>query len=122
IAVLAVPLAGLIVMATIGVLDRQAEASEASDGRELAELTAARIDLAHELQLERMWSASAMAGDGTFGVAELATQREATDTAVDRFVGRANDARHIRDELAGELDAVLGNIEQLATVRSGVDG
>jgi len=43
IALLAVPLAGLIVMATIGVLDRQADAAEARDGRKLAELTSARV-------------------------------------------------------------------------------
>ena len=53
IAVLAVPLAALIVMAAIGVLDRRAEASDARDGRYLAELTAARVELVHQLQLER---------------------------------------------------------------------
>ena len=123
--VLGVPFAdfiapGLIVMATIGVLDRQADAAEARDGRKLAELTAARVDLTHQLQLERRWTAAAVGSAGAFGTPELTAQRQATDASIAGFRDAADDARGVTGELATQIDLVQADLEQLPTVRTSV--
>jgi signal transduction histidine kinase len=122
IAVLAVPLAALIVMAGIGVQDRRAEAAEARDGRYLAEMTAARVELVHQLQLERTWTAAAVSGDRTFGVAEATNQRSITDTAVETFMERSDRARGINGPLTEQIDRVVTDLGQLPSVRQSIDG
>lgn len=121
IAVLAVPLAGLIVMATIGVLDRRSDAAEARDGRRLAELTAARVALTHQLQLERTWTAAAVSGDRTYGVDELTAQRQTTDAAVEAFRSQAGSARSVSGALGEQLDRVIADLQQLQDVRVSID-
>jgi signal transduction histidine kinase len=121
IAVLAVPLAALIVMAAIGVLDRRAEASEARDGRYLAELTDARVELVHQLQLERTWAGATVASKNAFGVEEAEAQRQATDGAIAAFIAQSGPARGVTLGLDDQIGRVIADIDQLGSVRQSID-
>ncbi len=83
IAVLLAPVVVLVVLAAIGVNERQAEADQASGVARLTELAGSSTALIHELQLEAMVSASFMAVEGTDPalVDAMTAQRAATDKA-----------------------------------------
>ena len=62
---LAVPLLALIIVGTLGVRDRRLQATDARANKQLTELLAARIELSHQLQVERVW----LSTNGTNAVA-----------------------------------------------------
>jgi HAMP domain-containing protein len=120
-AVLAVPLVALVVMASIGVRDRWDEATSAREGRRLAELTAARIDLAHQLQGERTLVAAGFASRGPDELEALGAQRRRTDASLSAFARRAGSAGDVAKAVGEDVRRTLGELEQIATVRQSID-
>ena len=88
VAVVAVPLLACTAMAAIGVRDRLDQADRAREQGALAQLTSARIDLAQQVQGERLWTAVVLSSNGLNGTQELAAQRPLTSAALARFTER----------------------------------
>jgi signal transduction histidine kinase len=121
IAVLAVPLLALVAMAGIGVRDRRSEAADARQSRRLVDLSTTRVQLEHDLQLERMWTAASLSGSRTTGTSNVPDRRARTDQSVAAFTATATGVRSAYPELADELDRVAQDLGQLATTRTTLD-
>ncbi len=83
--VLVAPLLVLGVLAGLGVQERRADANSAKDTEQFAEVAAADSDTAHELQLERIFTAEYLGSGGQEGGDDLVRQREATDEAISQL-------------------------------------
>ncbi len=53
--VLLAPLVALVAIGTLTVIDRRTVADDAGEDKRVTELLAARVELAHQLQVERVW-------------------------------------------------------------------
>ncbi len=83
IAVLVAPVLVLLILAASGSASASSTASSTQRVEQLAQMAAVDANLAHELQREAIYSAAYMASGGTQWKDELATQRTATDAAID---------------------------------------
>jgi signal transduction histidine kinase len=128
-AILAAPVIVLIVIATIGVTGRLAEADDARRLEEITDFVQLNSDLIDEVQRESIWSTAYMA---TLDIdeaqkarfqAEMATQREATDAALVRFQEAAATVQPGSDSeaVAETLRNAETRITNLGTTRNSVD-
>ncbi|HVN52020.1 MAG TPA: nitrate- and nitrite sensing domain-containing protein [Acidimicrobiales bacterium] len=123
-AVLAAPVAVLLILGVIGINQRRATASGAQRVEQLAQMAAVNADLAHQLQREAVYSAGYMASAGTQWKAELRLQRRATNAAVATYRSTL-DKVHPQSEssdLQKDAGAVNDAISNLPTQRNSVDG
>jgi signal transduction histidine kinase len=129
--VLAAPVIVLVVLATIGVTQRQAEAADARRVEQLTEFVRVNSELINELERESVWSASYMASDGQQFQSDLEAQRVLTDTALEQYAvaldridpGRGNEAVTDAIEQAeirlNSLNTNRNSVDLLQTIPSG---
>jgi signal transduction histidine kinase len=122
-AVLAAPVVVLVVLATVGVNQRLAEADDASRTEQLTEFVQINSDVVQALQVEAVWSAGFMGSGGSEFRAELDAARATTDAALGAFrealqsVDPGRDSKAVQDALRN-ADSRLNN---LRTNRNSVD-
>ncbi len=124
IAVLLAPVLVLLILGYVGVSQRLSTASTTQRVEQLANMAAVNADVAHQLQREAIYSAAYMASAGTQWKDELATQRKATDVAVDQYnttLHKVNPGKESAD-LAKDVSAVNSALSNLDTQRRSVDG
>lgn len=111
VAVLLAPVLVLVALAVVGIGERQAEADEASAATRLTQLASASNTLSHELQLEAILSATAMASEGLNAevLDQLEAQRIQTDSAAEAFEAAAAGA--LVDEESDAGTQLLSRIE-----------
>jgi signal transduction histidine kinase len=123
-AVIVPPLAVLVVVAGIGLMDRRTEADDARAVARGAELMAASSQLAEGLQVERTASMVALAERSPDDAAtRLAAVRPVTDVALEEF-RRTTDAVLAGDpppELADAVDDARTRTDDLGTIREQID-
>ncbi|HEY2815000.1 MAG TPA: nitrate- and nitrite sensing domain-containing protein [Acidimicrobiales bacterium] len=120
--IVAVPMAALIGITAFAGYDRLTEARDANQLRHRIDVISALSDVEQQVQLEEAVSADAVANPGS-NTAALATQRAATDQAVQLYrsaVARAGDVGSTDYNTA--IDRVQRNLNALATsYRGAVD-
>jgi signal transduction histidine kinase len=124
IAVLVAPVLVLLILGYVGVSQRLSTASSTQRVEQLAKMAAVNANLAHQLQRESIYSAAYMASAGTQAKDELATQRKATDAAVDDYNAtlKSVNPSKVSSDLAKDVSAVNDAINNLDTQRRSVDG
>jgi signal transduction histidine kinase len=84
-AILVAPVVVLIILAVVGVMDRKQTADTAARVSELAEFASATQNLALQLELEGIYSASYMASNRQANKDQLQEQREKTNAAISGY-------------------------------------
>ncbi|MCC5953536.1 MAG: nitrate- and nitrite sensing domain-containing protein [Acidimicrobiia bacterium] len=110
-AILVAPVAVLIVLAVVGVIERNEAAQEAADTERLAELAKVTSDMVNQVQIEAVYSALYLASNGENGQAELAEQRDRTDEAIEAFERELADVQPLYE---ARLDDRSGDAEDQA--------
>ena len=87
VAILVAPVLVLVLLAFVGVRQRLDDASQATRVEELTNFSEDTTLLIKELQLEGLYSAVFASTNRTRGTEQLATQRQATDTALSAYRG-----------------------------------
>ena len=114
--VLAVPLVALVVVGALGVRDRRLQADDARANKQLTELLAARIELSHQLELERVW----LSTNGTNAGAareKLIANRGVTSAARLDFDQRVTAVHGVSRAVATALDDAATQLVTLDGVR-----
>lgn len=121
--VLAAPVVVLVVLATIGVNQRLAEADDASRVEQLTEFVRINSDLVQALQVESVWSAAYMGSGGEEFSGNLESVRATTDAALTAYrdaqqrIDPGRDSKAVQDALRN-AESRLNN---LRTNRNSVD-
>ena len=118
--VLAVPLVALVVVGALGVRDRGLQADDARSNKQLTELLAARIELSHQLQLERVW----LSTNGTNAVAareKLIANRGVTSAARVEFEHRMEAVHGVSTAVGAALDDATKRLASLDGVRTAAE-
>ncbi|MEM7322637.1 MAG: nitrate- and nitrite sensing domain-containing protein [Actinomycetota bacterium] len=119
VALLLSALTGLGLFGFVIAVDRQSDAAEAAEVRQLIELGATTGDVVHEVQLERGATALFIASGGAEFREELQAQYGATDAAVERMRRFATDNEdNISADVLAPAIQVLADMEQLSASRS----
>ncbi len=123
-AVLVAPVLVLLILGYVGVNQRLDTASSTQRVEQLSSMAAVSADLAHQLQLESVYSAAFMASSGTQWQTQLNDQRKATDAAVAAFnnTNKQVDPSKESSDLAKAVSAVTTDLSSLDTQRRSVDG
>lgn len=119
---LLLPIVGMFYFSLKDVTQRYAVVSNASGSQVQAALAVASSSLIHELQKERGMTAGFLASKGEKFKAELAKQREETDSRLKKlkeFV-LANSAR--LETVKSQLGQAGGKLDKLSDIRSSADG
>ena len=112
--VLLVPLIALVAIGAVGVLDRRAEAGDAREDKQVAELLAARVELTHQLQIERIW----LSLSGSSAISEqLGANQAALDAARQSYERRAATVRENDPALTEAIDAAATSLTALDAAR-----
>lgn len=114
---LALPLAGLGLLATIGTIERLGVVRAMSRLEDLTSIAVAATQLAHELQRERGMSSRFLGG--SLDEVELESQRARTTEAAAAFRMALED-RELTGEVRRSADAVINALDQLPAHRSAV--
>lgn len=117
---LAVPIAGLLVFASIQIAEKLSVVDDMSRLEELTTVAIQASQLAHELQRERGRSANFLAGDARDS-AELSGQRARTDEQLSAFRDVLS-ATQLDGNVRRLADAAIRTTQDLATQRSLVTG
>ncbi len=124
VAVLAIPAAALVVVASLSIVSTLQTSSGLRRGSQLARLEHQAVALVHELQLERDLAAGAIAGsrqsDRTqAGIPTLAAQRAAVDRAVRTYrTAAAARSRAASPALRAQLATIQAELAQLPALRT----
>jgi signal transduction histidine kinase len=119
---LAVPVAGTVLLGVAGVAPGWGERSRAADERRLATVTAQAAAAVHELQEERVRAVAWTAGTATTGQTELATRRRRVDRALATYrSGMAALGPTGDPALDQVITAATTHLDQLVGVRAEVD-
>jgi signal transduction histidine kinase len=119
---LAVAVAGSVLLAVAGVADAAGDGRSAGRERRAAVLAGLAGGLAHQLQEERLRAAAWVAGGGRRGGAELVARRQRVDRAVAAYrAGAAGLDRSGDPALGRALDAAADRFDHLPAIRAGTD-
>jgi signal transduction histidine kinase len=119
---LAVPVAGAVLLGVAGVAAGWGERSRAADERRLATVTGQAAAAVHELQEERARAVAWTAGSGVAGRAELAARRRRVDRALAAYRSGAADLAPTGDPALDQaVAAAAARLDQLVGVRAEVD-
>jgi signal transduction histidine kinase len=112
--VLLVPLVALVAISAVGVLDRRHDATAAREDKQVTELLAARVELTHQLQVERVW----MSLTGSTAVAQqLEANSSALRTARGEYDRRAASVRALDPVLQTAIDDAAARLTELDAAR-----
>ncbi len=117
-ALVLLPVIGLVIITTANALDKQAIAEEAEQLHTLVDLSIATGDLLNETQHERGITAGYLSSNGRQFRGELETQHRATDRArVQLLVFVDNNKNTLPGQVLTDLQPALGSVRELLETR-----
>jgi len=122
-ATLVAPALVIVILVTIGVRDRLDVARSAGGVEDVARFAATSSELAQQLQIESVWSATVAASQGVVGRAELDAQRPRTDAAIVDFTDaeKSTDLGSAGGKAAEPVRFAKERLGTLNTLRVSVD-
>ena len=119
---LAVPVAGTVLLGVAGVAASWGERARAAEERHLAAVAGQAVAAVHELQEERVRAVAWAAGAGGDGLQELTARRRRTDRALAAYRAGAAGLGPTGDPALDQAIAAAGaRLDRLAVVRGEVD-
>ena len=109
---------GLVTLGVLQTREALTESERAADARVLARTASAGIAVAHQAELEYAETIALRLRGGEAGKQLLEAQRARTDSARDRFMQTAREAREVSPALASRLDAADAVVDVLPGVRA----
>ena len=120
-ALLAVPLAGTVLLGVVGVAAALGERASAAEERRIAAVAGQAAAAAHELQEERVRAVAWAAGRGSDGQHELTARRRRVDRALAAYRSGAAGLGPSGDPALDQAIGAAARLERLAVVRAEVD-
>jgi signal transduction histidine kinase len=120
-ALLAVPLAGTVLLGVVGVAAALDERASAAEERRIAAVAGQAAAAAHELQEERVRAVAWAAGRGSDGLHELTARRRRVDRALAAYRSGAAGLGPSGDPALDQAIGAAARLERLAVVRAEVD-
>jgi len=119
--VLAIPIIGMILFATVNLLDDLRTLSSMRTTQSLITVSTASGALVHELQKERGLTAGFLGSKGEKFKEELHKQRQAVDNAAEKLQATIAGQGSRIEVLKATLDVVTSNLQRIASIRSATD-
>lgn len=119
--VLAIPIIGMILFATVNLLDNLRTLSSMRTTQSLITVSISGGALVHELQKERGLTAGFIGSKGEKFKDELAKQRQAVDSSLQKFQTTVSAQGGRATALKTTLDVVTSDLQRIASIRSAAD-
>jgi signal transduction histidine kinase len=120
-ALLAVPLAGTVLLGVVGVAAALGERASAAEERRIAVVAGQAAAAAHQLQEERVRAVAWAAGGGSDGQHELTARRRRVDRALAAYRRGAAGLGPTGDPALDQAIGAAARLDRLAVVRAEVD-